>query len=514
MAPANSTSPNSMLTATRPSQTKSFSTIFLIEMWERFGYYGMAALLVLFMVQKLGYDDDKANLTWGAFTALVYAAPAIGGWIGDKVLGSRRCMTIGAVILALGYVLLSIPSDNVPLLYGALGVIVVGNGLFKSNAANLVRKIYEGDDSRIDSAFTLYYMAVNIGSTFSMLLTPWIAIRWGWHAAFTVCAAGMALGLLNYFLMRRTLDHVGSVPDDAPVNWSKLAMVLGAGVALVFVVSFVLQHREIARALVWLAGLVILAIFGYLIAKSGPGERSGLIVALILIAEIILFFIFYQQMSTSLTLFALRNVDPDQSVFGVHLFNWIPAQYQALNPIWIFALSPILAWGYTRMANRKRDLPIAAKFAIGFIVVAVGFFIFGMSGATAVAGKVSSWYMVWGYGFYSLGELLVSGLGLAMMARYVPARMGGFMMGAFFVATGIAQFLGGLVANYASIPDNITDPLQSLTIYTSLFNKLGFVAAGGAVLAIALLPMLKKLSNSHRDNNHAIDPKLVIAEER
>ena len=508
---ANSTLPGD---ASRPSQTKSFSTIFLIEMWERFGYYGMAALLVLFMVQKLGYDDERANLTWGAFTALVYAAPAIGGWIGDKVLGARRSMTIGATILALGYLLLSVPSDNVTLLYGALGVIVVGNGLFKSNAANLVRRIYEGDDAKIDSAFTLYYMAVNIGSTFSMIATPIVAAKWGWHTAFALCCAGMVAGLLNYLLMRRTLDHVGSVPDDAPVNWGKLAMVLGIGVLLVFAVSFVLQHGDIARALVYLAGAVILAIFGYLIAKSGPGERSGLVVALVLTIETILFFIFYQQMSTSLTLFALRNVDWNQTLFGMHLFTWIPAQYQALNPIWIFALSPLLAWGYTRMASRGRDLPIAAKFAVGFIVVAVGFFIFGISGGTADAGKVSSWYMIWGYGFYSLGELLVSGLGLAMMARYVPARMGGFMMGAYFVATGISQYLGGIVANYASVPDNITDPLQSLPIYTSLFNKLGFVAAGGAVLAIALLPMLKKLSESHRDNNQAIDPKLVMAEER
>jgi POT family proton-dependent oligopeptide transporter len=508
---ANSTLPGD---ASRPSQTKSFSTIFLIEMWERFGYYGMAALLVLFMVQKLGYTDERANLTWGAFTALVYAAPAIGGWIGDKVLGARRSMTIGATILALGYLLLSVPSDNVTLLYGALGVIVVGNGLFKSNAANLVRRIYEGDDAKIDSAFTLYYMAVNIGSTFSMIATPIVAAKWGWHTAFALCCAGMVAGLLNYLLMRRTLDHVGSVPDDAPVNWGKLAMVLGIGVLLVFAVSFVLQHGSIARALVYLAGAVILAIFGYLIAKSGPGERSGLVVALVLTIETILFFIFYQQMSTSLTLFALRNVDWNQTLFGIHLFTWIPAQYQALNPIWIFALSPLLAWGYTRMASRGRDLPIAAKFAVGFIVVAVGFFIFGISGGTADAGKVSSWYMIWGYGFYSLGELLVSGLGLAMMARYVPARMGGFMMGAYFVATGISQYLGGIVANYASVPDNITDPLQSLPIYTSLFNKLGFVAAGGAVLAIALLPMLKKLSESHRDNNQAIDPKLVMAEER
>src|SRR6476646_9527376 len=496
------------------SQTRAFVTIWMIELWERFGYYGMAAILVLYMVEKVGFHDAQANLVWGAFTALVYAAPAIGGWVGDHVLGTRRTMPIGAAILSIGYLMLSIPSDSLYLLYASMGVIVVGNGLFKANAANMVRRIYEGDDAKIDSAFTLYYMAVNIGSTFSMLLTPWIAAKWGWHAAFAVCCAGMVLGLLNYALMRRTLDHVGSVPDDAPVNWGKLGLVLGTGVLLVFAVAFVLEVRAIARALVRLAGAVVLALFGYLIAKSGPGERSGLVVALILTIETILFFIFYQQMSTSLTLFALRNVDPAQTLFGLHLFNWIPAQFQALNPIWIFALSPLLAWLYTRMASRGRDLPIAAKFAIGFIVVAIGFFIFGISGGSAVAGKVSSWYMVWGYGFYSLGELLVSGLGLAMMARYVPARMGGFMMGAYFVATGIAQFLGGLVANYASIPENINDPLQSLPIYTSLFNKLGFVAAGGAVLAIALLPMLKKLSQSHRDNNQAIDPRLVMAEER
>jgi len=509
-----STQHDRMNTLAKPSQTRSFSTVFLIEMWERFGYYGMAALLVLFMVQKLGYSDDKANLTWGAFTALVYAAPAIGGWIGDKVLGARRCMTIGAVILGIGYLLLSIPSDQTALLYGAMGVIVVGNGLFKSNAANLVRRIYEGDDAKIDSAFTYYYMAVNIGSTFSMMLTPIVAAKWGWHSAFALCCAGLVLGLINYMLMHRTLAHVGSVPDDKPIDWGKLGMVLGVGLALVFAVSFVLQHSEIAKALVWIAGAVILGIFLWLIMKSEPGERSGLIVALVLTIETILFFIFYQQMSTSLTLFALRNVDPSQTLLGIHLFNWIPAQYQALNPIWIFALSPPLAWLYTRMGRSGRDLPIAAKFALGFVVVAVGFFIFGMSGGTAVAGKVSSWYMIWGYGFYSLGELLVSGLGLAMMARYVPARMGGFMMGAYFVATGISQYLGGIVANYASVPDNITDPMLSLPIYTSLFNKLGVVAAVGALLAVALLPMLKKLSASHLDNNNAIDPRLVMAEER
>jgi POT family proton-dependent oligopeptide transporter len=485
-------------TPARASQARAFRTVFLIELWERFGYYGMAALLVLFMVQQLGFDDRKANLTWGAFAALVYAAPAIGGWIGDKVLGARRTMGVGAAILALGYLLLAMPSDSLHFLYATLGVIVVGNGLFKANSANLVRRIYEGEDARIDAAFTIYYMSVNIGSTASVLLTPWIKENYGWHAAFAVCCAGMVAGLLNYLLMRRTLARVGSVPDDAPVNWGKLGAVLAAGVAVVFATALILQHREIAVALVYLAGVLVLGIFGWMIAHSTAGERAGLIAVLILIAQTILFFIFYQQMSTSLTLFALRNVDRTQTLLGHALFVWQPAQYQALNPIWIMLLSPVLAWLYNRMASGGRDLPIAAKFALGFVVVAAGFFIFGISGATAVAGKVSSWYMIWGYGFYSLGELLVSGLGLAMIARYVPARMGGFMMGAFFLATGISQYLGSVVANFAQIPEDITDPLQSLPIYTGLFTKLGLVACVGVALAVALLPIMKRLSAAHR----------------
>src|SRR6201996_9038351 len=214
------------------SQTRSFSTVFLIEMWERFGYYGMAALLVLFMIDKLGFGDSHATLTWGAFAALVYASPSIGGWIGDKILGARRSMIFGALILAAGYLMLALPNDQLSYMYASLGVIVVGNGLFKANAANLVRRIYEGDDARIDSAFTIYYMAVNIGSTVSMLATPWIKDHWGWHAAFAVCCGGMLLAVVNYFIMFRTLAHVGSAPDSEPIHWDRVGMVAIGGVAL------------------------------------------------------------------------------------------------------------------------------------------------------------------------------------------------------------------------------------------------------------------------------------------
>jgi proton-dependent oligopeptide transporter, POT family len=498
------------------SQAKSFSTIFLIELWERFGFYGMQALIVFYMVQRLGFDDTRANLVWGAGAALIYVAPAIGGWVGDRVLGSRRTMLTGAAILSTGYALLTLPTENVSFLFLALGVIVVGNGLFKPNAGNLVRKIYEGNDAKIDSAFTIYYMAVNIGSAFSIWLTPLVkdyvnrlyANEFGWHAAFGACCFGLLLGLINYYFMRMSMAHIGSEPDQRPFDVRPFGIVLAAGAVCVLVSAVILQYQAVARAFVWTAGGAMLGIFTYLIVKSHRDERAGLVAALVLTIQTIFFFIFYQQMFTSLSLFALRNVDWSQNLFGMHLFSWLPAQYPVLNPIWIMLLSPILAWLYTSAGKRGRDLPIAGKFALGFAMVAIGFFVYGLAGSYAdAAGKTSSWVMIWGYGLYSLGELLVSGLGLAMIARYVPARMGGFMMGAYYVGVGISQYAGGIVANYAAIPKDITDPLQSLSIYTALFTKLGYAGIVCTLIAIAVLPLMKRLSTTH--SQHASDSAMA-----
>jgi POT family proton-dependent oligopeptide transporter len=474
-------------TAPAVSKTRSFSTVFLIEMWERFGYYGMQALIIYYMVQRLGFQDTPANRTWSAAAALIYVSPAIGGWVGDKFFGTRHTMLLGAFVLAIGYALMVVPAHSSNFLFIALGVIVVGNGLFKANAGNLVRKIYEGDDSRIDSAFTIYYMAVNIGSTFSMLLTPVIKnyfnaayngqMAWlpgaqnlfgdglGWHIAFAVCCVGLLVGLGNYLVMRRTLAFIGSEPDHQPMKLWKLAAVIAGGIVVVFISTIILRYGTVAKVFVYAAGAFVLVIFGYLIAKCARGEKPGLIIALILVVETVFFFIFYQQMSTSLNLFALRNVNPSFDLFGAHLWNWDPAQFQAFNPIWIFILSPVLALIYTHYAKRGKDLSIAAKFALGFLAVAIGFFIYGAAGHfTTSPGMTTSWTMVWGYGFGSLGELLTSGLGLAFVARYVPARMGGFMMGAYFVASGVAQYLGGIVASFASVPDKIGAFLQSTAV--------------------------------------------------
>lgn len=476
---------------TTPSRGLGFATLFLIEMWERFGYYGMTAVVVLFMVQKLGYTDGRANLTFGAFSAMAYAVPAVGGWIGDRVLGSRRTALLGAIMLAAGYAMLAIPLPAI--LFSALGVVAVGGGIFKANPANLISKLYEGDTARIDSAFTMYYMAVNVGSTMSQIATPLIAIWVGWHVAFAVCAAGLVVGILNYLLMHRYLAHVGSEPDFEPFPFQRAIFVVVGALIAMAAVSAIIQNLGVARAIVWLAFIALLGIFAHLIRKGSRQERRGLWAIIILTAETMLFFIFYQQMSTSLTLFALRNVDLHLNLLGLHYS--VPAgQVQALNPIWIFILSPFLAWLYNRLSRGRGDFHIASKFVFGFVILSLGFFSYGISGLFAVNGKVGFGWMIVGYGLQSLGELLISGLGLAMVSRYVGPRLRGFIMGSWFLAVGISQYVGGFVATYAAVPQRVTDPVETLPLYTHLFYGLGVVAIIGALFATAVVPLMKRLS--------------------
>ncbi|RDS80040.1 peptide MFS transporter [Dyella psychrodurans] len=486
-----------MLAAHRNHRLRPFLTVLLFEFWERCGYYGTAVLMVLFMIQQLGIRDTDASLIWGTFSALLFAAPAVGGWVGDRILGAKRSMRLGACVLALGYLLLTISGNSLPKMHLALGLIIVGSGLFKPNIANMVRRVYEDSPSTFDRVFTLYYMTNNIAASVFVLLTPWIKDRWGWHAAFAVCFVCMVIGLICYAYLARTLADMGSTADTQRLRGRSLAGVLGGCGLAVLVAAFVMQHDVMALACVYLGSAAVLGVFGYMIANGKRSERAGLIAAVFLVGEAMLFFVFYNQVGTSLTLFALRHVDWNQTLFGRHLFTWSPAQYAGINSLWVMVLSPPLAWVYRQLEKRGRDLHVAAKFAWGFVAVAAGFFVFGFSGHAAHDGKVSSWFMVAGYGFYSLGELLVAALGLAMMSRFVPARMGGFMMGAFFVAAGIAQYLGSVIANRANLVGGLVDANAGLAAYTRLFDDLGWLAVAGAIVAIALLPFLRRLSDVH-----------------
>lgn len=470
---------------------RPFYVLASIEMWERFGYYGMQALLVLFMVKEMGFSDDLADNTFSAFAALVYAFICLGGWLGDSMLGAKRTMIVGAVFLAAGYGLLSIDCEQYMFL--ALGIIIAGNALFKANPSSLVSKLYDTDDPRLDGAFTLYYMAVNIGSFLAMLLCPLLARLLGWGVAFGLCFAGMLVALVVYFVFRATLRDIDSEPGFQPPSPKSLALVLIIPVVIAAVSCILLTHLTAAHLVLYLAGLVVTLFFANEMYKADSNEKVRLVICFILIVEAVIFFVLYQQMPTSLNLFAMRNVD--LQIFG--FISMEPASFQALNPMWVMLCSPILAVVYTRLGERDMDFSMPAKFALGMVLCATSFLVLGLA-ATYEAdsqGMISGNWLVGSYLLQSLGELFISGLGLAMVSKLAPQRSMGFMMGLWFMSQSLAMILGGNVATVASVPEGLTDAVKTLPIYTKLFWEIGGATLAVAVIMIAAAPRLTRIMN-------------------
>lgn len=489
------------MTTTAISNRKAFSVVLFIELWERFGYYGMQSILVLFLIYEMNFATRSANTLIGAFSAMTYVAPALGGWVGDKLLGNRKAMVGGTIILATGYFLLSVATGNNLTIFLSMAIISIGNGLFKPNAATLVRRIYDQDDSKLDAAFTIYYMAVNIGSTVSMLLCPYLKDHYGWKSAFLASFLGLVLGLVNYFITHRRLDPYLPEIEKQPLSTKLMAVTIFGVIIGIGICTIILKYPLLAQICVWIAAFTVIVLWGFTYYKSDSLHRPGLQLMYLLTVEGMLFFVFYQQMSTSLTLFAQRNINPAFYVGPYHLFSWSAGQFQALNPIWIMILSPILAKIYTYMSQKNYNMSIATKFVGGFICVAVAFLLWWVTCAYSQTTQLSSWLMVWGYFFLSLGELLISGLGLAVVARYVPASMNGFMTGAYFMASGVSMYIGSKIANIAA-PANIEvlSPHQTLALYSKLFLNLSIMAVVALIILIALTPFAKKWDKYHRRN--------------
>lgn len=493
---------------------RAFFVLFFIEIWERFGYYGVASLLVLYMVQRLGLADAQADVIWGAFSALAYSMPMLGGYIGDRVLGARRTLVLGAITLALGYVALSLPLDAA--LFPAMGLIALGNGLFKINPNNLVSRLYEGEHSKMDILFTIYYMSLNVGSFFSILLTPWIKdhptwmitlgpLRFdSWHLAFGISAIGLTLGLVNYGVFHRYVRPYGAAPDFKKLDLRKLLAVIGVSLVIAYVLSDVIRYRLAAYGVVALFVAVMVYVFVHLLATGKRHERSRIIACIIFTVMSSIWAVYNQQIYTSLTLFALRNVE--------HHISGIPvsaAQFQDLNQFWLVVLAIPLAWFYQRMGRTKRgDFSIASKYAAGFYMLAAAFFLYAASSLTARAGIASSWWLVAGYGAQSLGELLISALGFSMVSQLVPEHSRGIVMGAWFLGMGVSMYAGGAIAGLASIPSGTFQPAATLPVYTRLFFGLGAAALLCAIAATAIVPLLNKMMLRHEEMDNSPLPSI------
>ncbi len=483
-------------------QPKAFYLIFSIELWERFGFYGLQGIMAVYLVKQLGMSESDSITLFSSFSALVYGLVAIGGWLGDKVLGTKRVIMLGAIVLAAGYALVAWSGHDAGIVYMGMAAIAVGNGLFKANPSSLLSKCYAKDDPRLDGAFTMYYMAVNVGSFFSMLATPWLAARFGWSVAFALSVVGLLITIVNFAFCKRWVKNYGSKPDFEPVRIGYLLATIVGVVILVAIATWLLHNQGIARMVLGVVALCIVCIFAKETFALQGAARRKMIVAFILMLQAIVFFVLYSQMPTSLNFFAIRNVE--HTLLGL---TFEPEQFQALNPFWIIIGSPILAAIYNKMGD---TLPMPHKFAMGMVLCSGAFLVLPLGTKFASeAGIVSVNWLVASYGLQSIGELMISGLGLAMVAQLVPQRLMGFIMGSWFLTTAGANIIAGYVANQMAIPENVTDPLLSLEIYGHVFLQIGIVTAVIAALMIIAAPKLNRMTMS--DDKDAQDAEKAVA---
>jgi POT family proton-dependent oligopeptide transporter len=464
---------------------KPFWVVWAIELWERFGFYGTQAILALYFVKQLGYSEALSISVFGSFSAFVYGFVWIGGYIGDSYLGSKRTMIVGAIILMLSYVWLAL-SDQHTVFY-ALATIVVGNTLFKANSSSLIAKMYRKGDPAFDGAMTMYYMAVNVGSLISMFLTPIIADTIGWAYAYWLCAFGLLLGVANCFIFSKILEKVSLGVDKEPLKMSRLSLVLALSAASIAVIAWLLPQINLCNIIVY---TVVTAVFLYFLklAFDRQGvERTRMFVALVLIIQAVIFFVLYNQMPTSLTFYAVHNVN--NNFMNLYI---PPAEYQLLNPLVIVIMSPILVWFYHKVPSTH-----VTKFCIGMSLCAVAFFVLFLAKFFAVDGLVSPWWMVLTYYFQSVGELLISGLGLAMVAELCPSSMAGFVMGIWFLTSMLSGPLGAWVGNLTE-PEGGLDKLtavQTLGIYSHVFLEISIITGLVAILMWMMRSRLNRYIN-------------------
>jgi len=492
---------------------RGLSTLFFTEMWERFSYYGMRALLILFMTAPvaaggLGFDTATAGPIYALYVSSVYLLSVPGGWVADRVLGLRRTVFAGGVVIMLGHICLAIPS--ITTFYLGLTLIATGTGLLKSNVSVLVGQLYNQDDARRDAGYSIYYVGINTGAFIAPLITGWlaqseafkgvlgsvgIAPENSWHWGFGAAAVGMFLGLVQYTLGGKYLSGEGlrpirpSEPAAAArvdrqvrlVGYATLAIVL---LAVILIASGVVAFdaEAISRNFKWVLIAVTVGFFAWLFLSRGwtPDERKRLVVIAVLFAAATVFWMAYEQAGSTLNLFADRSTD--NTILG-HAFP--PSWYQSLPPLFIILFAPVFAAVWLRLGKRNPSSP--AKFALGLLLLGLGFaLMIGAASAAAGGARVSPLWLFFSYLLQTLGELCLSPVGLSAMSVLAPARIAGLVMGVWFLALSVGNYLAGTASSfYESMP---LPRLFTIVTATAL--------AAALVLALLVRPIRRMMARA------------------
>ena len=447
------------------------SNLFFTELFERASYYGMRALLILFMTAEtvdggLGYDVGTSALVYGLYTSLVYLANLPGGWIADRLLGQRRSVLIGGVLISAGHLTMAI--DSIATFYGGLGLIVLGTGMLKPNISVMVGQLYSADDARRDAGFTIFYMGINIGAFAAPLICGALAVNYGWHYGFAAAGVGMLLGVIVYVLTGAQLGEVGTLSAEAEAEraastglfWKGLV-----GVLLFFgVVAGLMMTGAIPATAGWIQGIytvllfaITFGLFGWLFTRPywTDAERKRLYMIVLLFVGYAIFLAAFEQAGSSLNLFAENQTDRGVAEW----LQWVPgledgvtipaAWFQSLNAFFIFTIAPFVAAIWVALGRRSKDPSTATKFGLGLVLLGLGFVT--MVGAALVAddgGQASPWWLVLTYLFHTLGELTLSPVGLSATTKLAPARVSSLMMGVWFLGASVGNFIAGSIAGF------------------------------------------------------------------
>lgn len=474
------------------------STLFFTELWERFSYYGMRALLVLFMVKAveeggMGIDDKTANAIYGLYTAFVYLAALPGGWIADRLIGAQRAVWIGGLIIAAGHFTLAIPST--PAFFLGLVLVVIGTGFLKPNISAIVGQLYPEGGARRDAGFSIFYMGINMGAFLGPIVCSTLGEKVDWHLGFGAAGVGMVFGVIQYKISAPRLGEAGlypSKPQGADLGggmdkaWYPViggfaavavVVVLGISGALNLNAIALAEYTKYVLVLIAFAFFVYVFVFGRLTTK----ERNHTIVIVVLFITSALFWSGFEQAGSSLNLFADRHTDRD-------VFGWkIPAGwFQSLNPFYIVVLAPIFAAFWVRLAKSQLDPSMPAKFAFGLIILGLGFLIMVGAAKLVVAGnQAAPYWLILTYLLHTMGELCLSPVGLSSVTKLAPKRFVGQMMGIWFLATSLGNLMAGLLAGRFNP--------ESLNEMPGLFMQIVMTTVGGGIILLIFTKPIKKL---------------------
>ncbi len=486
---------------------RGLSTLFFTEMWERFGYYGMRALLVLFMVAAvtdpnagLGISVQQAGAIYGLFAAFVYLLALPGGWVADRILGQRRAVLVGGILIALGYYGMALPWRRSFFL--SLVLVVLGTGLLKPNISTMVGELYPDrtpvGSARRDAGFSIFYMGINLGAFFSPLVAGYIGQNYSWHLGFASAGVGMTLGLLQYTFFGKYLGDAGMHPDvGAPEVLARNRRNLGLGVAAVAVLAYLILgvfHLGIAQ-IAQVAGYIILAIglgyLGYIVLFGGldtaEKKRIGVIGLLFLAAAV--FWSGFEQAGSSLNLVAQQLTN-----MLIPVINWnMPASWlQSVNPLLIIAMAPVFAWLWVFLARKKVEPSSPLKFGFGLLMLGAGFAVMIAATSAAANGhRISPLWLVLTYFLHTCGELSLSPVGLSTMTKLAPHRMVGQMMGIWFMAAALGNLMAGLIAS--TIGAGAQSGAISAGAAHSAFVLVTEISVAAGLVMIFISPWAKKL---------------------